>query len=119
MAQNVSVTVVCDSKQKVGHKQGEHDALKTVRFSVEGQMREIDLCASEAERFEKQMAPWISSSRKAGGASNGNGGARRRRTAAARQEAGDIRQWARDHGIAISERGRIPAGVVAQYESAH
>jgi hypothetical protein len=32
-----------------------------------------------------------------------------------RRRSGDIRAWARYHGIAISERGRIPATVLEQY----
>jgi hypothetical protein len=40
------------------------------------------------------------------------------RTAASRQRSGDIRAWAKDHGIAVSERGRIPASVVEQYQAA-
>ena len=40
------------------------------------------------------------------------------RTAASRQRSGDIRAWAKDHGMAVSERGRIPADVVAQYQAA-
>jgi Lsr2 len=37
------------------------------------------------------------------------------RTTASGQRSGDIRAWAKDHGIAVSERGRIPAGVIEQY----
>lgn len=35
-----------------------------------------------------------------------------------RQHSVDIRAWALGQGITISERGRIPASVVAQYEAA-
>jgi transposase InsO family protein len=31
---------------------------------------------------------------------------------------GDIRAWAKNHGIAVSERRRIPASVVQQYQAA-
>jgi hypothetical protein len=31
----------------------------------------------------------------------------------------DVRAWARDQGIKISERGRIPAEVLAKYNAAH
>jgi hypothetical protein len=31
---------------------------------------------------------------------------------------GDIRAWAKDQGIPVSERGRIPASVVEQYQAA-
>jgi hypothetical protein len=40
------------------------------------------------------------------------------RTAASWQRSGDIRAWAKEHGLAVSERGRIPASVVEQYHAA-
>lgn len=40
------------------------------------------------------------------------------RIAPARQRSADIRAWAKEHGISVSERGRIPANVVEQYEAA-
>ncbi len=39
------------------------------------------------------------------------------RAAAGRQRSGD-RAWAKDHGIAVSARGRIPASVIEQYQAA-
>jgi hypothetical protein len=30
-----------------------------------------------------------------------------------------IRAWARDEGLQVSERGRISADVIRQYEAAH
>src|SRR5690242_3848342 len=35
------------------------------------------------------------------------------RTAGSRQRSGDIRAWATQHGLAVSERGHIPASVVS------
>jgi hypothetical protein len=43
----------------------------------------------------------------------------RQRTAGNRQETADIRAWAKDQGIHINGRGRIPASVVKEYEDAH
>jgi hypothetical protein len=34
------------------------------------------------------------------------------------KRSGDIRAWANEHGVAVSERGRIPASVVEQYNTA-
>ena len=31
----------------------------------------------------------------------------------------DVRYWARDQGIKVSDRGRIPADVLARYRAAH
>jgi nucleoid-associated protein Lsr2 len=86
---------------------------ETVRFAVDGTEYEIDLSAKNAAAFRKRLAPYIEHARKAGRAP-----ARRGRTAASRQRSGDIRAWARKHGLVVSERGRIPASVVAQYEAA-
>jgi len=40
------------------------------------------------------------------------------RALASRQRSGHIRAWAKGQGIAVSERGRIPASVVEQYRAA-
>jgi hypothetical protein len=87
---------------------------ETVRFTVGGSEYEIDLNKKNAKAFRKQLAPFVDHARKAGR------GQRRRsgRTQASRERSGDIRAWAKDNGIPVSARGRIPASVVAQYEAA-
>jgi hypothetical protein len=87
---------------------------ETVRFSFEGTDYEIDLSAKNATAFAKQLAQYIEHGRKAGRAQPRRPG----RTAANRQRSGDIRAWAKAHGLAVSERGRIPASVVGQYHAA-
>src|SRR5215467_7420438 len=78
---------------------------ETVRFAVEGTGYEIDLNAKNAAAFRTLLAPYIEHARKAGRAPSRRG----RRTAASRQRSGEIRAWAKQHGLAVSERGRIPA----------
>ena len=85
---------------------------ETMRFAVGGTAYEIDLNKKNARAFRKQLAPFVEHARKAGR------GQRRPRTSSSRQRSGDIRAWAQQQGIAVSGRGRIPASVVAQYESA-
>jgi hypothetical protein len=87
---------------------------ETLRFGIGGSEYEIDLSKKNASKFRRQIAPYIEHARKAGR------GQRRRpaRTASSRERSGDIRAWANDHGIAVSERGRIPASVVQQYQAA-
>jgi len=87
---------------------------ETVRFAVDGTGYEIDLSAKNAAAFDKLLAPYIEHARKAGRAP----GRRAGRTASTRQRSGDIRAWAKEHGLAVSERGRIPASVVEQYHAA-
>jgi hypothetical protein len=89
-------------------------AQETVRFAFGGADYEIDLNTKNAATFRKQLAPFIEHARKAGRAPS----RRPWRTAASRQRSGDIRAWAKDRGIAVSERGRIPASVMEQYHAA-
>jgi len=87
---------------------------ETVRFGLGNADYEIDLNKKNARAFRRQFAPFIEHARRAGR------GQRRRpvRTASSRQRSGDIRAWAKDNGIPVSDRGRIPASVVAQYDAA-
>jgi hypothetical protein len=86
---------------------------ETVRFGLDGSEYEIDLNQKNATRFRKQIAPFVS-----------HGRAMRRavrrpvRTVASRRRSHAIRIWATEQGIELSERGRIPSGVVEQYERA-
>jgi hypothetical protein len=87
---------------------------ETVRFGFGGADYEIDLSTKNAAAFRKQLARFIDHARKAGRAQP----PRSARSAASRQRSGDIRAWAKGHGIAVSERGRISASVVEQYQAA-
>jgi Lsr2 len=87
---------------------------ETVRFGVDGSDYEIDLNKQNAAAFRRSVAPFVDHARRAGRAQ------RRQavRSAASRERGSEIRAWARDQGIAVSGRGRIPASVVEQYQAA-
>ena len=87
-------------------------AKQTVRFAFDGTGYEIDLNAKNAAAFGKQLAPYLEHARRAGRAQTRPPG----RTS--RQRSGDIRAWAKEHGLTVSERGRIPANVLEQYRAA-
>ena len=106
MAQKMTVALVDDLDGS--------PAAETVRFGFEGADYEIDLNAKHALALRRQLAPFTAHARRAG-----QGLARRAaRTAAGRRRSGEIRAWAKEHGIAVSERGRIPASVLEQYAAA-
>jgi Lsr2 len=88
-------------------------AEETVRFGIGSAEYEIDLNAKNAARFRKQLASFIEHARRAGSRSR-----RPVRTAASRRRSHDIREWARQQGIEVSERGRIPARVSREYDAA-
>ena len=87
---------------------------ETMRFAFDGAGYEIDLNKKNARAFRKQLAPFIEHARKTGAEP-------RRRTTrppSARQRSSSIRAWAKQQGIPVSDRGRIPASVAAQYHAA-
>ena len=88
-------------------------AEETVRFGVDGSEYEIDLSKKNAAALRRKFAPFLEHGRKAG-----RGHRRPGRTATSRDRSGGIRAWAKGQGIAVSERGRIPASVAEQYEAA-
>ena len=106
MATKIAVTLVDDLD---GTR-----AEETVRFGLGGTEYEIDLSKKNAKAFRTGLTPFVEHARKAGR------GTRRRpaRPSSARERSSDIRAWAKAEGITISDRGRIPASVVAQYEAA-
>lgn len=85
---------------------------ETVRFGVGGADYEIDLSEKNAAKLRRQLAPFVDHARRASGQPH-----RPVRTAASRRRSRDIRAWAQSQGIELSERGRIPAGIAAQYEA--
>jgi hypothetical protein len=87
---------------------------ETMRFGLDGSWYEIDLNKKNAKAFRKQAAPYVEHARRVGR------GPRRRpgRTSASRGRSSDIRAWAKDKGIPLSARGRIPASIAEQYEAA-
>jgi hypothetical protein len=87
---------------------------QTVRFGLDGAEYEIDLSARNATAFREQLAPFTERARKASRAP----GSRPGRSASARERSSGIRAWARGQGIAVSDRGRIPASVIGQDQAA-
>ncbi len=83
-----------------------------MRFGVGGAEYEIDLSEKNAAKLRRQLAPFVDHARRASGQPH-----RPVRTAASRRRSRDIRAWAQAQGIQLSERGRIPAGIAAQYEA--
>lgn len=85
----------------------------TVTFSLDGVTFQIDLNQANATRLREGLAPYVAAARRTGG--------RAKRGTAARAAGNDgpaIREWAREHGYELAERGRIPSNVVAEYRAA-
>ncbi|MFD0685823.1 histone-like nucleoid-structuring protein Lsr2 [Actinomadura fibrosa] len=107
MAQKVQVLLVDDLDG------GEAD--ETVAFSIDGASYEIDLSGANAKKLRDSLQPFVEKSRKAGTVTR----RRRQRGASSRERSAEIRAWAKNNGIKVNERGRIPATVIEQYEAAN
>ena len=89
---------------------------ETVSFSLDGVAYEIDLSSKNAGKLRDSMASYVGSARRVGGRATRGKAAKVGRPGVARTS--DIREWARSSGLDVSERGRIPAVIVEQYEAA-
>lgn len=105
MAQKVQVILIDDING------GPAD--ETVRFAVDGTSYEIDLSTANAARLRNAVAEFVGHARKA----PGRAPTRRSRGAGGGKSA-EIRAWARERGLAVNERGRIPADLAAKFEAA-
>lgn len=94
------------------------EAVDTISFSYEGINYEIDLNEEHIQEFTGSISKWIEAARRVGGRQAKRGKNGRGRGASA-SKAGLIREWAQGQGIAVNERGRISAEIVAAYEAAH
>ncbi len=91
-------------------------AEETVNFGLDGVSYEIDLSAKNATKLRDALALYTGSGRRVAGRA-----ARKapRGRSAAGPSASEIREWAREQGYDVSDRGRVPADVKAAYEAAN
>lgn len=112
MAQKIQVLLTCDVCD------GDKPGTETLTFGLEGTNYEIDVCADHAGDLRGNLATFVGSGRRVSGG-GGRGRGRRGAGTADRQRTQEIRAWAKQKGLKVSERGRISADIVNQYEAAH
>lgn len=95
---------------------------ETVTFSIDGVTHEIDLDSKSAAKMRETFQFYVDHGRRVGGRRGSTSSTARSRGRGTSRDSGQakaIREWARDNGVTVSERGRIPSSVVAAYEEAH
>jgi len=110
MAQKVQVLLVDDIDD------GKAD--ETVQFGLDGVSYEIDLSAKNAAKLRDVLAGYVGAARRVGPRS---GGRRRGRSRSSGDNgtAREVREWARENGHQVSDRGRVPGEVMEAYRAAH
>lgn len=89
-------------------------ASETVLFGLDGVDYEVDLNEEHAEALRESLAEWIGHARKLRGrkrSARGSG-------ASPTTDTAKVREWARQNGYTVSDRGRIPSNVREAYERA-
>lgn len=120
MAQKVQIELVSDLAL-AKDPESKDPADVTRRFGVDGEEFEIDLSEAESEILDRVIAPYRKAARLVGrgGKTRGQGrGTRSGKAAKAPVDTVKVREWARDNGIEIKDRGRVPGDIVAKYEAA-
>ena len=94
------------------------------RLLARGRDYQIDLSDENAAKLRDALAPYIDVGSQ-GRRTFGGRAATQRQTAVAekparsnREETPAIREWAREHGHKVSDRGRIPKSVIEAYQAA-
>lgn len=127
-----TLQVLTDDYDDVELKPGQG---QMVTFSLQGQSYEIDLSDKNLKKLQSDLAGWIDKARPAsnvrgsraaagagratGRRATGSGRAAGTSRAAAAGESQAIREWARENGHQVSERGRISAEIREAYTQAH
>jgi hypothetical protein len=100
-----------------------------IEIGFRGVAYQLDLSKANVAKLEKALAPYIEAATTA--AADGDSprpakktprsrtANKRTRRRPAKAQLSDIRAWAIENGYSVSSRGRIPADVVAAFETAH
>src|ERR1700722_13332110 len=110
MAQRVIVQLDCDMDNKSGAD------VETVTFGFQGTNYELELCAKHRKNFDATLRDLVGSARRVSAARRAPSKVRHPR-ASQREENADIRAWATANGLKVSERGRIAADVIEQFNA--
>lgn len=109
MAQKVSIVLVDDIDGS--------EASQTVTFGLDSNTYEIDLNDENAAALRDALAGYVGHARKVTG--GGRRSATRRSSGGSNTDTKAVREWARANGHTVSDRGRVPAEIVAAYEAAN
>jgi hypothetical protein len=82
---------------------------ETISFAFEGKVYEIDLNSFNARNFRRSMEKYTRKGRTVHKTSRKVSPARRP------EEVATVRQWAKENGIEVADRGRVPMAVWHAY----
>lgn len=93
---------------------GSKDA-EEVRFSINGVEYTIDLAKKNRAALDKALQPYIDAASKV--ATRRKDSSRNKTSGNSRRDLREVRQWAKEQGLEVSERGRVPASIIEAYDN--
>lgn len=91
-------------------------AERTLGFELDGTAYEIDVNREHEQKLLAAMSPFVEHARLVKRSGQSRAGQRPR---AGRRRSAEIRSWARDRGIELKDRGRIPHDIEARFDREH
>lgn len=117
MAQREVITYTDDLTGEEAEEIGTHTIL------IDGAGVEIDLSTENHDRLLEVLHPYLSAegARRVRGSvtTAGTRGKRRAVGPSAHSDTAQIRAWAKENGLEVNDRGRVPASVKEAYEKAN
>jgi hypothetical protein len=99
------------------------EAERTFTFAVDGTHYEIDLSTQNIKEFHEAIAGFVESARKVKASGPGRGARTTSPSTSgsgrSREQTQAVREWARQQGHSINDRGRIPASIQQAFDQAH
>ena len=93
---------------------------ETIRFSLDRTDYEIDLTDKNAKALREAFGTYVSAARRTAGSTRSSRRSSRTGTGTARDyDPKAVRVWAESQGIEVSQRGRVPADLVAKFQAAN
>jgi hypothetical protein len=108
----------------------EAEDITTVEFALEGVTYEIDLANDNAAKLRDNLSRYVAAARKTStrrpgnrsserSGSRGSGNSAAARSGYNRDTLRAIREWAKQNGHSVSDRGRLPLNVLNAWEENH
>jgi hypothetical protein len=94
------------------------EASGTVAFALDGRQYQVDLSDENAGQLRDALAPFVASARRSGSGQRRSSGKSSESRMTDRENTAAIREWARQHGHEVSDRGRISGTILEAYKAA-
>ncbi len=98
---------------------GSEEDVRTVQLSLDGTNYEIDLSATNASRLRERLARYVEHGTRLTPQRTRQAKRSSKPAPAGRDQTHAIREWARQNGFEVSERGRISKSIQEAFDAAH